>query len=104
MESMHRMMKIQRLQESRAQVVRSVGRWSAGTKTESSTHQAYCDLIQDSKHFIYIENQFFCSGLEGRVGKCWEGSGTIFVDSLSRPDALVPMLDSAFASVSEPAS
>eukprot|EP00435_Cladocopium_sp_Y103_P071019 s99_g36.t1 len=53
------------LQESRAQVVRSVGRWSAGTKTESSTHQAYCDLIQDSKHFIYIENQFFCSGLEG---------------------------------------
>jgi len=52
-------------QESRAQVVRSVGRWSAGTKTESSTHQAYCDLIQDSKHFIYIENQFFCSGLEG---------------------------------------
>eukprot|EP00438_Fugacium_kawagutii_P001323 Skav226307 [mRNA] locus=scaffold3301:504667:510139:+ [translate_table: standard] len=52
-------------QESRAQIVRSVGRWSAGTKTESSAHQAYCDLIQDSKHFIYIENQFFCSGLEG---------------------------------------
>ena len=75
MESMHRMMKIQRLQESRAQVVRSVGRWSAGTKTESSTHQAYCDLIQDSKHFIYIENQFFCSGLEGTFGKCWEGHG-----------------------------
>lgn len=50
-------------------MVRSVGRWSAGTKTESSTHQAYCDLIQDSKHFIYIENQFFCSGLEGRAKK-----------------------------------
>ena len=29
-----------RWRECRAQVVRSVGRWSAGTKTESSTHQA----------------------------------------------------------------
>ncbi|CAK9062169.1 unnamed protein product [Durusdinium trenchii] len=54
-------------QVCRAQVIRSVGRWSAGTKTESSTHQAYCDLIQDSKYFIYIENQFFCSGMEGDI-------------------------------------
>ncbi|CAE7693174.1 PLD2 [Symbiodinium sp. CCMP2592] len=52
-------------QECRSQVVRSVGRWSAGTKTESSSHQAYCDLIQESKSFIYIENQFFCSAMEG---------------------------------------
>ena len=67
------------LQESRAQVVRSVGRWSAGTKTESSTHQAYCDLIQDSKHFIYIENQFFCSGLEGRAGKVQNDAGLVWI-------------------------
>mmetsp|Transcript_78500 Transcript_78500/g.138243 ORF Transcript_78500/g.138243 Transcript_78500/m.138243 type:complete len:1093 (-) Transcript_78500:49-3327(-) len=52
-------------QECRSQVVRSVGRWSAGTKTENSSHQAYCDIIQDSKRFVYIENQFFCSGMEG---------------------------------------
>jgi len=52
-------------QDCQVQVVRSVGRWSAGTKTESSSHQAYCNLIQESKHFIYIENQFLCSGMDG---------------------------------------
>ncbi|CAE8673743.1 unnamed protein product, partial [Polarella glacialis] len=52
-------------QDCSVQVVRSVGRWSAGTKTETSPHQAYCGLIQDSRRFIYIENQFFCSGFEG---------------------------------------
>jgi len=52
-------------QECRSQVIRSVGRWSSGTKTEASSHQAYCDIIQESKRFIYIENQFFCSGMDG---------------------------------------
>jgi len=47
------------------QLVRSVGRWSAGTRTESSVHAAYCDLVQDAENFIYIENQFFVSGMEG---------------------------------------
>lgn len=51
--------------QCRAQVVRSVGRWSAGTKTEASPHQMYCELIQESIRFVYIENQFFCSGMEG---------------------------------------
>jgi len=51
--------------ECTAQVVRSVGRWSAGTRTESSTHTAYCDLVQDAERFVYIENQFFVSGMEG---------------------------------------
>lgn len=52
-------------EECTAQVVRSVGRWSAGTKTESSLHQAICDSLQDAERFVYIENQFFCSGLDG---------------------------------------
>lgn len=51
--------------ECTAQVVRSVGRWSAGTRAESSAHAAYCDLIQGAERFVYIENQFFCSGLDG---------------------------------------
>ncbi|CAF2677542.1 unnamed protein product [Rotaria sp. Silwood2] len=42
------------------QCVRSVGPWSAGTKTiESSIHNAYVQMIDAAKHFIYIENQFF---------------------------------------------
>jgi len=52
-------------QECSAQVIRSVGRWSAGTHNESSIHAAYCDLVQLAERFIYIENQFFSSGLDG---------------------------------------
>jgi len=52
-------------QECSAQVVRSVGRWSAGTRTETSVHAAFCDLIQGAERFVYIENQFFVSGLDG---------------------------------------
>ncbi|XP_072958670.1 phospholipase D zeta 1-like isoform X2 [Typha angustifolia] len=48
------------------QVIRSVGQWSAGTsQTEESIHNAYISLIEKSEHFIYIENQFFISGLSG---------------------------------------
>ncbi|CAN1354944.1 Phospholipase D zeta 2 [Linum perenne] len=46
------------------QVIRSVGQWSAGAShTEESIHNAYCSLIEKAEHFIYIENQFFISGL-----------------------------------------
>ncbi|KAL7126517.1 hypothetical protein ABFS83_14G193200 [Erythranthe nasuta] len=46
------------------QVVRSVSQWSAGTsQTEDSIHRAYCALIEEAEYFIYIENQFFISGL-----------------------------------------
>ncbi|CAL1397298.1 unnamed protein product [Linum trigynum] len=48
------------------QVMRSVSQWSAGTsQTEDSIHNAYCSLIEKAEHFIYIENQFFISGLSG---------------------------------------
>ncbi|KAL2941083.1 Phospholipase D zeta 1 [Bienertia sinuspersici] len=47
------------------QIIRSVGQWSAGTsQDEDSIHRAYCSLIQKAEHFVYIENQFFISGLE----------------------------------------
>ncbi|KAF8015958.1 hypothetical protein BT93_H1492 [Corymbia citriodora subsp. variegata] len=46
------------------QVVRSATQWSAGTsQTEESIHKAYCSLIERAEHFVYIENQFFISGL-----------------------------------------
>ena len=43
------------------QVLRSVDKWSAGVDHEASIHAAYLDAIKNSKHFIYIENQFFVS-------------------------------------------
>ena len=51
------------------QVLRSVGEWSLGLNvTENSILQAYYKLIEDSKHYIYIENQFFISkSFEGKT-------------------------------------
>ncbi|KAK1385618.1 Phospholipase [Heracleum sosnowskyi] len=50
----------------RCQVIRSVSQWSAGTsQVEESIHIAYCSLIEKAEHFVYIENQFFISGLKG---------------------------------------
>lgn len=47
------------------QVVRSVSMWSAGVPTEASVQNAYIDLITRAKHYLYIENQFFISGMDG---------------------------------------
>lgn len=48
------------------QVIRSVSQWSAGTsQTEDSIQRAYCSLIDKAEYFVYIENQFFISGLSG---------------------------------------
>ncbi|KAB2095330.1 hypothetical protein ES319_A01G029300v1 [Gossypium barbadense] len=50
----------------RCQIIRSVSQWSAGTsQVEESIHCAYCSLIEKAEHFVYIENQFFISGLSG---------------------------------------
>ena len=41
------------------QLLRSCTKWSHGVATEHSIANAYIDIINDSRHFIYIENQFF---------------------------------------------
>lgn len=41
------------------QLVRSVSQWSGGIPTEHSTQDAYIGAIRNSRHFVYIENQFF---------------------------------------------
>ncbi|CAH9073877.1 unnamed protein product [Cuscuta epithymum] len=48
------------------QIIRSVSQWSAGTRyTEDSIHTTYCSLIENAEYFVFIENQFFISGLSG---------------------------------------
>jgi phosphatidylserine/phosphatidylglycerophosphate/cardiolipin synthase-like enzyme len=48
--------------QCKCQVVRSYSRWSAGlSETEDGIQEAYKQLINNSQHFIYIENQFFVS-------------------------------------------
>ena len=47
---------------STIQVLRSAGKWSLELDPpENSILQAYYHLIENSKHYIYIENQFFIS-------------------------------------------
>uniref|UniRef100_A0A3B3QA57 Phospholipase n=1 Tax=Paramormyrops kingsleyae TaxID=1676925 RepID=A0A3B3QA57_9TELE len=52
---------------TKVQVLRSASDWSAGIKYhEESIHNAYVQVIAKSKHFIYIENQFFISCADNR--------------------------------------
>ncbi|CAG8466471.1 3479_t:CDS:10 [Scutellospora calospora] len=46
------------------QLLRSSTVWSSGIKLECSIYNAYQHLIRNSKHFIYIENQFFVTSTE----------------------------------------
>ncbi|KKA25754.1 Phospholipase D [Rasamsonia emersonii CBS 393.64] len=48
------------------QILRSSSMWSTGTPdvTEHSIMNAYVKLIEQSEHFVYIENQFFISTCE----------------------------------------
>ncbi|XP_066204049.1 phospholipase D1 isoform X3 [Saccopteryx leptura] len=50
------------------QLLRSADDWSAGIKYhEESIHTAYVHVIENSKHYIYIENQFFISCADDKV-------------------------------------
>ncbi|XP_044525488.1 phospholipase D1 [Gracilinanus agilis] len=50
------------------QLLRSAADWSAGIKYhEESIHAAYMHVIENSKHYIYIENQFFISCADDKV-------------------------------------
>ncbi|XP_006861903.1 PREDICTED: phospholipase D1 isoform X2 [Chrysochloris asiatica] len=53
---------------ARVQLLRSAADWSAGIKYhEESIHSAYVHVIENSKHYIYIENQFFISCADDKV-------------------------------------
>lgn len=49
----------------KVQLLRSVGKWSVGTKTDSSIMNCWVETIRSANHFIYIENQFFVGSLAG---------------------------------------
>uniref|UniRef100_A0AAY4EYC6 Phospholipase n=1 Tax=Denticeps clupeoides TaxID=299321 RepID=A0AAY4EYC6_9TELE len=54
--------------QAKVQVLRSASDWSAGIKyTEQSIHTAYVNVIANSKHYIYIENQFFISCADNKM-------------------------------------
>lgn len=47
-----------------AQLCRSISDWSHGFLVEKSIQNAYCEMILNAKHSIYMENQFFIAGSE----------------------------------------
>ncbi|MCI4391684.1 hypothetical protein PGIGA_G00137210 [Pangasianodon gigas] len=53
---------------TKVQVLRSASDWSAGIKYhEESIHNAYVHVIENSKHYVYIENQFFISCADNKL-------------------------------------
>ncbi|KAI9276308.1 hypothetical protein BY458DRAFT_433755 [Sporodiniella umbellata] len=48
----------------RVQVLRSSAKWSSGIEIEHSIKNAYIGTILGSKHYIYIENQFFITSTD----------------------------------------
>ncbi|POS88415.1 hypothetical protein EPUL_000168 [Erysiphe pulchra] len=46
------------------QLVRSCSEWSHGVSIEHSINNAYIDIINQSQHYVYIENQFFITATD----------------------------------------
>lgn len=68
------------------QICRSAGPWSLGTpdKTEHSIMNAYIKMIEESEHFVYIENQFFISSCETESTIVHNKIGDALVERITR--------------------
>ena len=67
------------------QILRSSSNWSLGTMdTEHSIMNAYCKMIEESEHFIYMENQFFITSCETMNTKIVNKIGDAIVERALR--------------------
>lgn len=68
------------------QILRSTCWWSIGTpdKTEHSIMNAYIKLIEQSDHFVYLENQFFISSCEVEGTRIENHIGEALVERIIR--------------------
>lgn len=68
------------------QILRSSSSWSTGTSdlTEHSIMNAYVKMIEESEHFVYIENQFFVSTCEIDGRKIENLIGDALVERITR--------------------
>ncbi|KAK3381294.1 hypothetical protein B0H63DRAFT_450651 [Podospora didyma] len=67
------------------QILRSASTWSLGVEdTEQSIHLAYVKIIEDSEHFVYIENQFFITSTETLNNKMVNRIGDALVNRILR--------------------
>lgn len=68
------------------QLVRSSADWSSGILTEQSIQNAYCQIIRDAKHFVYIENQFFITATGDKQAPVHNLIGAAVVDACKKAD------------------
>jgi phospholipase D1/2 len=67
------------------QILRSASTWSLGTEhTEHSIQSAYIKMIEESDHFVYMENQFFITSTETLNTKITNGIGDALVNRIIR--------------------
>ena len=68
------------------QILRSCAWWSMGTpdKTEHSIMNAYIKMIEQSDHFVYIENQFFITSCEVENTRVENHIGNALVERIVR--------------------
>lgn len=67
------------------QILRSASTWSLGTEhTEHSIQSAYIKMIEESDHFVYMENQFFSTSTETLNTKIVNGIGDALVRRIIR--------------------
>ncbi|KAL5119618.1 hypothetical protein ACEQ8H_002464 [Pleosporales sp. CAS-2024a] len=66
------------------QICRSSAKWSHNISTEHSIQNAYCDIIKNSKHFVYIENQFFITATGDRQRPIKNQIGAAIVERIIR--------------------
>lgn len=68
------------------QLLRSAGPWSIGTpdKTEHSIMNAYVKMIEESEHFVYMENQFFITSCETEGSVVFNKIGDALVERIVR--------------------
>lgn len=68
------------------QILRSASWWSIGTpdQTEYSIMNAYVKMIEQSEHFVYIENQFFISSCEVEGTRVENHIGDALVERIVR--------------------
>ncbi|KAJ5364890.1 uncharacterized protein N7496_010603 [Penicillium cataractarum] len=68
----------------RAQIVRSSDDWSSGILNEHSIQNAYCEMIRNAEHFVYIENQFFITATGDQQRPIFNTIGRAIVDACVR--------------------
>lgn len=73
-----------RLGGAEIQVMRSCTKWSHGVALEHSIANAYIETIQQSKHFVYIENQFFITATSPEQKPVQNKIGAAIVERIVR--------------------